>query len=57
LRYRTAILRVKAVIKLQIDQFAPATALTTFGELMAICDSVNRESQYHKELHKVKLAI
>jgi hypothetical protein len=32
--YRTAILTVKAVIKPQMDQFTPATALTTFGELM-----------------------
>jgi len=50
-------LTVKEVIKPQMDQFNPATALTTFGELMEIHDSVNRESQWHNEFHKLKLAI
>jgi len=40
-----------------MDQFAPATTPTTFGELMEIRDSVSGESQCHKELHKLKLAI
>jgi len=40
---------VKAVIQLEIDQFAHATASTTFGELMEIHDSVSGESQCRKE--------
>jgi hypothetical protein len=36
-------LTVKAVIKLQMDQFTPATALTTFGELMEIYMMVSTE--------------
>jgi hypothetical protein len=40
-----------------MDQLAPATALKTFGELMEMHDSVNKASQCHKELHKLKLAI
>jgi len=42
---------VKAVIMVEMDQFAPATAPTTFGELMGIDDSVSGKSQCHKE-HK-----
>jgi hypothetical protein len=41
---------VKAVIQPEIDQFAHATALTSFGELMEIHDSVSGKSQCHKEL-------
>jgi hypothetical protein len=41
--YRTAILKVTAVIKPQMDQFAAPSALTTFGEQTEIHDSVNRE--------------
>jgi hypothetical protein len=55
--YRTATLTLKTVIKPQMVQFAPATAPTTFGELVAIPDSVSGKSQCHKELAKLKLAI
>jgi hypothetical protein len=40
---------VKAVIQPEFDQFAHATAPTTFGELMEIHDSVSGKSQYRKE--------
>jgi len=40
-----------------MDELAPATALTTFGELMEIFDCVNRKLQCHKDLHELKLAI
>jgi hypothetical protein len=40
---------VKAVNQLEIDQFAHATAPTTFGELMEIHDGVSGKSQCHKE--------
>jgi hypothetical protein len=48
---------VKAVIKPDMDQFAPATALTSFGELMVIHESVSGKSQCHKEHHEHKVAI
>jgi len=51
------ILTAKAVIEPQMDQFAPATVLTTFGELMELRDIVSGELQCHKELHKLTLAI
>jgi len=57
LSYRTAILIVKVVIKPEMNQFAHATALTTFGQLMEIYDSVSRKSQCHKELHEQIVAI
>jgi len=41
----------------EIDQFVPATARTTFGELMEIHDSVSRKLQCHKEHHEHKVAI
>jgi len=56
-RYRTAILAVKVVIKPQMDQFPPATASTAFGEVKEIRDSVSGESQCHMELHELILAI
>jgi len=34
--YRAARLRIRGVYKPQMDQLAPATVLTTFGELIAI---------------------
>jgi len=37
-------LQVTAVDKPQIDQFAPAPALTTFGELLEILDTVSANS-------------
>jgi len=49
-------LTVKAVIKPQMDQYAPVTALTTLGELMEIRDSVSGKSQCHKELYEQKAA-
>jgi hypothetical protein len=48
LRSRIAILIVKVVIQPEIDQFAHATALTTFGELMEINDSVSGKLQCRK---------
>jgi len=54
--YRTATFTVKAVIMSQMDQFALATALTTFRELMEIHDSVRAESRCPKELHEQKVA-
>jgi hypothetical protein len=45
-----------AVIKPEMDKFAPATAPTTFGELMEIPDHVSGKSQCHKEHHKHKVA-
>jgi len=40
---------VKAVIQPEFDQFAHATAPTTFGELMEIHDSVSGKLQCRKE--------
>jgi hypothetical protein len=40
---------VKVVIQPEFDQFAHATAPTTFGELMKIYDGVSGKSQCHKE--------
>jgi len=55
--YRTAIMKVNTVIKMQIDQFAPATVPTTFQELMEICDTVSGQSQCSKKPHDQKVAI
>jgi len=57
MRSRTVILIVKAVIKPEIHQFAPATVPTTFGELMEIHDSVSRKSQCKRKHHEHKVAI
>ena len=46
-----------AVINLQLDQCALATAQTTFGERMEMHDSESRESQCCLELHKQKEVI
>jgi hypothetical protein len=54
---RTAILIVKTLIEPEMDQFAPATVLTTFGELMEINDRVSGKSQCSYEHHEHKLAI
>jgi hypothetical protein len=43
--YRTAELRVTAVVKPQTDHDVAAPALTTFGELMDSLDIVPRRSQ------------
>jgi hypothetical protein len=40
---------VQAVIQPEIDQFAHATAPTTFGELIDIQYSAGRKSQCRKE--------
>jgi hypothetical protein len=45
---------VKAVIKLQMDQWALATVPTKFGDQMEINDSVSRKLQYCKQLHEQK---
>ena len=42
--YRTATLQVTAVDKPQMDQFAPAPAQTTLGELMEILDVIRAKS-------------
>jgi len=57
MRSRTAILIVRAVIKPEMHQFAPAMAPTTFGELMEIHDSGSQKAQCHKEHHEHKVAI
>ena len=49
LRSGTPILIGQAVIQLEFDPFAHATAPTTFGGLMEIDDSVSGKSQCHKE--------
>jgi hypothetical protein len=54
LRYRIARLTVKAVVKPQMEKLAPATALTTFSQLLEIHDSVYKASQCDKELHELK---
>jgi hypothetical protein len=46
---------VKAVIQPEFDQFAHATTLTTFGELMKIHDSVSGKSQCRKEPPGIEL--
>jgi hypothetical protein len=56
-RYRTATFTVKAVSKLQMDQCAPATAQTPFGELMEILDSVSKKSQCRTTLHEQKVVM
>ena len=48
-RSRIAILIAKAVCQPEFDQFAHATAPTTFGELLEIHDSVSGKSQFRKE--------
>jgi hypothetical protein len=48
---------VTAVIQPEINQFAHATAPTTFGELLEIYDSDSGKSQCHKDHHKHKVAI
>jgi len=45
LRYATATLTVTAVIKLQMDQVAPAPTLTTVGEMMEINDIISGKLQ------------
>jgi hypothetical protein len=45
---------VKAVSPPEIDQFAHATAPTTFGELMEIPDSVSGKSKCRKEPHGIE---
>jgi hypothetical protein len=40
-----------------VADVAPSTELTTFGELLEILDNVNKQSQYRKQLDKLKLAI
>jgi len=50
-------LTVQAVIKPQMDLFAPATVPTTFGELIDIRDSVSGKSQCRKELHKQEVTM
>jgi hypothetical protein len=46
-----------AVIKLQMNQFAPATVPTAFEKLMKIVDTVSGKSQCPKGLQKKKVAI
>jgi hypothetical protein len=41
MRSTTSILIVEAVIKLEMDQFVPATAPITLGELMEMQDGVS----------------
>jgi len=48
---------VKRVIKLEMDQLAPATALTSHGELMEIRDCVSEISEVLYKLHEQKAAI
>jgi hypothetical protein len=40
----------------EMDQFAPATVPTTFGELMEIHDSVSGKLQGSKEHHEHEVA-
>jgi hypothetical protein len=54
LRFKTALLPVNEP---QLDQFAPAAAPTTFGELMEILDSVSRQSHCREKCHQQKVAI
>jgi hypothetical protein len=53
----TAILLVNAVIMLEMDQFASATAPTSFVELMEMYHSVSGKLQCHKQHHEHNVAI